>query len=123
MEAPQDQAPLWLDVLDASKGPSRVIQRDIENRGDLALLFAVANRQSVPAAAQRQRQRIEKDRLAGSRLPRQRGQSRTEGEIEAINQDDVANDELGQHDHRPYAISASQTESPHHALRFRPAGR
>ncbi len=56
-----------------------MIPHGLEDRGDVALLGAVADQGAVTAAAERQRQGVEQDRLAGAGLAGQHGEA--DGEI------------------------------------------
>src|ERR1700744_6223853 len=74
-----------------------MIRRQIENGRHLALRLALAHQRSIAAAAERQGESIEQDRFAGAGLAGQHGQARAEGEIEAIDENDVADGELDEH--------------------------
>ncbi len=71
--------------------------RQLEDSGHLALLGAVAHQRGVAARAERQREGIEQDRLAGAGLAGQHGEAAREIDIEPIDQDDVADREAGEH--------------------------
>ena len=69
----------------------------VELGGDAGLGGAAAQQAGIGARAQRQAQSIEQDRFAGAGLAGQHAQARREGEIEAVDQDDVADGEAEQH--------------------------
>ena len=75
----------------------RMLGRQFEHRGDLALLGALAHQGGVAAGAQRQREGVEQDRLAGAGLAGQHGKARREIDVEPVDQNDVSDRESGQH--------------------------
>ena len=62
----------------------------LEGGDDLALLGALAHQAGLSARAQRQRKRIEQDRLSGAGLAGQRGKAGAEIDVQAIDQDYIA---------------------------------
>ncbi len=70
---------------------------DVEHRGDLALLHAVADEAGVAAAAERQRKGIEQDRFARAGFPGQHREATGELDIEPLDQDDVTDRQTRQH--------------------------
>ena len=72
-------------------------RRQIELGGDRALWGALAHQPLLGPGAQRQAQRIEQDGFAGAGLAGQHAQARCEIEIEAIDQDDVADGQASEH--------------------------
>ena len=75
----------------------RMLPADVEGGGHLALLGAFANQSRVAARTERQRKRVEQDRLAGAGLAGQRGKACAEVDIQAIDQNDIANGKAGEH--------------------------
>ena len=75
----------------------RMILADVEGGGHLALLGAFAHQSRVAARAERQRKRVEQNRLAGAGLAGQRGKAGAEVDIQAIDQNDIANGKAGEH--------------------------
>ncbi len=71
--------------------------RQLEGRGHLPLLGALAHQRGIAARAERQRKGIEQDGLAGAGLAGEHRQPGREVDVEPIDQDDVANREPGQH--------------------------
>ena len=67
-----------------------MIGRDIEHRGHLALVGAMAHKAAIAAAAECQRQRIKKNGFARTGLPGEDRKSGVEFEIELLDQDDIA---------------------------------
>ncbi len=82
----------------ASSARAGCARRQVESRGHLALLGALAHQRDVAAGAERQRKGIEQDRLAGAGLAGQHGEAGGEIDIEPVDQDDVADGEPGEHD-------------------------
>ena len=78
----------------------RMVLADVEGGGHLALLGALAHQRGIAARAQRQRKGIEQDRFAGAGLAGQRGKPGAEIDVQAIDQNDVADREAGEHDGR-----------------------
>ena len=74
-----------------------MIRRHVKGRRHLPLLGALADHAGVAAAAEREREGIEQDRLAGAGLPGEHRQAGCEIDIEPIDQDDVADRKPGQH--------------------------
>ena len=93
----QDQRLAGVDVGFGQQRAGRMLRRQLEHRGDLALLGALAHQGGVAARAQRQREGIEQDRLAGAGLAGQHGKPGREIEVEPVDQNDVADREPGQH--------------------------
>ncbi len=73
---------------------------DLEHRGHLALLHALAHQRLVAARAERQREGIEQDRLAGAGLAGEHGQALGKIDVEPVDQDDVADRKSGEHGDR-----------------------
>ena len=73
-------------------------RRHVEHRGDLPLLGALAHQRRIAARAEREREGIEQDRLAGAGLAGQHGKALGEIEIELVDQDDVADGQTDEHD-------------------------
>jgi len=69
----------------------------VEHRSDLALLHAVPDQARVAAAAERQREGIEQDGLAGAGFTGQHRQATRKFDIEPFDQDDVTDRKSGQH--------------------------
>ena len=62
----------------------------LEGRDHLALFGALAHQSRLTARAKRERKRIEQDRLPGAGLAGQRGKAGAEIDVQAIDQDDIA---------------------------------
>ena len=76
----------------------RMLLGDVEGGGHLTLLGALAHQSRIAARAERERKRVEQDRFAGAGLAGQRGKAGAEVDVQAIDQNDVANGEAGEHD-------------------------
>ena len=83
----------------------RVVAPDREFRRYRGLLSPRPHQPALRPLAERQAQRIEQDRLAGAGLTGQHAQAGTEGEVEAVDQYNVANIEAEQHC-KPQLVSA-----------------
>ncbi len=97
LDPAQDQVALGVDVGGGREHAGRMVGGHVEHRRDLALRLALAHQAAVAAAAERQREGIEEDRLAGAGLPGQDAQAFAKVQLELIDQDDVADRELNQH--------------------------
>ncbi len=97
LHAPQDEVALDFDVVGARHLDGRVRGREFEHGRHLTLLLAVAHEPAVAPAAERERQRVEQDRLAGAGFPGQHREARLEIEVEPVDQNDVADRQPGQH--------------------------
>ena len=97
LQAAQDEIAVDRDVLRRRRTARRMIGREIEDGGHLALRLAGAHQRSVAAAAERERERVEQNRLAGAGLAGEHRQPRPEGEVEVVDEDDVADRELDEH--------------------------
>jgi hypothetical protein len=71
--------------------------RKVEADRDHRLRLAAPDEAAVGARAQRQAERVEKDRLAGAGLAGENAEAGAEFEVEALDQDDVADGEAGEH--------------------------
>ncbi len=78
----------------------RMLLGDVESRSHLALLGALAHQSGVAARTERERKRVEQDRFAGAGLTGKRGKAGAEVDVQAIDQNDIANGEAGEHDDR-----------------------
>ena len=97
LHAAQDQRLVGGDVAFSQQCARRMPRRQLEHRGDLALLGALAHQRGVAARAERQREGIEQDRLAGAGLAGQHGKARREIDVEPVDQNDVSDRKPGQH--------------------------
>ncbi len=93
----QDQFVADLDVLTFEQGVRGVAFRQVEDRRHLTLRLAVADKAAVAARAERERQRIEKNRFPRAGLAGEDRQSRREFEVQLIDQHHVANGEARKH--------------------------
>jgi hypothetical protein len=113
LHAPQDQVAVGVDLLRLGEGPRRMRHRQVEDRADLALRLAMAHQAAVTACAQRQREAVEQDRLAGTGLAGQHAEPVLEAQVEPVDQNDVADRELSEHgDSAP--LCRLQMTSPGH---------
>ena len=97
LRAPQDQLTVRGDVMRRQQRPCRVLAGQLERRRHLTLLRALAHQARIAARAEREREGIEQDRLAGAGLAGQHREPGVEVDIEPIDQHDVADREAGQH--------------------------
>ena len=78
------------------------LRADREFGADRRLLGAGPHQPGLGAAAERQAQRVEQDRLAGAGLAGQHAQPRPKRQAQPVDQHDVANGEAEQHAARVY---------------------
>ena len=97
LHAPQDQLVVGLDAVVGDQRAHRMVARQLERRRHLPLLRAMAHQRGVAARAERQREGIQQDRLAGAGLAGEHGKALGEIDVEPIDQDDVADREPGKH--------------------------
>ena len=97
LHAAQDQAVFGRDAVLGEQRERRMVRLDVERRRHLPLLGAVAHQARIAAAAERQREGIEQDRLAGAGLAGQHRQAGRIVDVEPFDQDDVADRETGEH--------------------------
>ncbi|MNS68577.1 hypothetical protein D3C72_1018610 [compost metagenome] len=93
----ENQVAIVIETVFAQEKPGRVIVRDFESGSNLPLFFTVAHKAAVATAAKRQRETIEKNGFARTRLARQHGKACLETEVKPFDQNDIANRELDQH--------------------------
>ena len=123
LHAAQDQLVLGRDVVCGHERARRMVGRRLERRGHLPLLGALAHQRDVAARAERQREGIEQDRLAGAGLAGEHGQAGGEIDVEPVDQDDVANREPGQHAWLLKHVVNARTRSGHPRLRDSPSSK
>ena len=75
----------------------RVIAPDREFSRYRRLLRPASYEPRFRPSAKRQAQRVEQDRFAGTRLPGQDAQPGAKGEVETVDQDDIADMKTQQH--------------------------
>ncbi len=85
--------PCLVEGLGERCGPAGKLERG----GNAGLVFARAQQGGIGAIAEHQPQRIEQDRLAGTRLAGQDAESRPEREVECLDQHDIPDRKRGQH--------------------------
>ena len=74
-----------------------MVRLDVERGRHLALLGALAHQARIAAAAERQREGIEQDRLAGAGLAGEHRQPGRIVDVEPVDQHDVADGKTGEH--------------------------
>ena len=97
LHAPHDQFVFTAEIVFRQQPARRMILRQVESGDHLALLGALAHHGGVAARAERQRESIEQDRFAGAGLAGQRGEAGPEIDVQAIDQDDVADGKASEH--------------------------
>ncbi len=95
--ATEDQVAFVIDAVFAQKLAGTAVQADIEDGGHLALVLAMAHKTAVAAPAKGQRQTVEQDGFARTRLTGQHREAGLEGKIQPLDQDDIADRKLDQH--------------------------
>ena len=93
----QHQIVPGIDAVLGQQGRYRRLAGRAEDRADRRLRGTRADQLPIRPAAERQPERVEQDRLAGAGLAGQHAQPALELEVEALDQDDVADREAGQH--------------------------
>ena len=83
-------------------------RRKFEARGHAGLVLAAADEPAVGAIAQHEAERVEQDRLARAGFAREHAQPAPEGQVERLDQHDVANGQAGQHAASLLAAGARQ---------------
>ena len=73
----------------------------LKRGGDVRLILARADERSFRPIAENQAESIQEDRLAGTRLARKHAQPRPEGEVQRLDQDDIADGQGGEHREPP----------------------
>ena len=73
------------------------LRAHLERRRHLPLLLALAHQGGVAARAERQRERVEQDRLAGAGFAGEHGKPLGKVDVEPVDQDDVADGKAGEH--------------------------
>ena len=101
MHAAENEAAFPLDTGTLGHLPGRMIFGGLEHGRDLTLLFSRPYKPAVAAAAKGQHQGIQQDGFAGPGLARQDRHSGTEPQVQFFDQDNVADDQLGEHQRRP----------------------
>ncbi len=94
--APQDAFAVAFDRLRLEPAPHRPRSRDVEGRGDLGALGAVAHDFAAGATAGGEQQRIDDDGFARAGFAGEHGQTGAELELELIDDREVANLQIGQ---------------------------
>ena len=90
LHATQDQFVFRRNVVGRQQRARGMAGGDVEGRDHLPLLGALAHQPRVAAPAQRQREGIEQDRLAGAGLAGQHRQAGGKIDVQPVDQDDVA---------------------------------
>ena len=90
LHAAQDQVAVRVDAAVGKDRPRRMVGGDVEDRGHVALAAVLAHQRGVAAPAERQRQGIEQDRLAGAGLAGERRQPGGKIRAQTVDDDDIA---------------------------------
>ena len=93
----QDQLIAGRDVVRGENRPHGMAGGDVERRGHLPLLGAMAHQAGVTARTERERERIEQDRFAGAGFAGEHREAGHEIDVEPLDQHDVADRKAGQH--------------------------
>ena len=101
LDAAQQQRILDGDAVLGEDAARRMALVELEGRGDLALLHPVPHQAGVAARAERQREGVEQNRLAGSGLAGEHRKPAGELDVEALDQNDVADRESDEHESQP----------------------
>ena len=97
LRAPQDQVALFVEAVVAHDVAGEMVGGKVEDGRDAALRSTMAHQRGVAARAQRQRQRVEQDRLARAGLAGQHRQAGGKIDVEPFDQNDIADRQVGEH--------------------------
>lgn len=97
LQSAQDDVAVVVDGVVGKQRARRVVPRHVEHRRHLPLRRAVAHQRGVAARAERQRQSVEQDRLAGARLAGENRQTGGKIDVQPFDQDDIADRQPGKH--------------------------
>ena len=97
LDSADDEFAISIDPLLLEEGEGRVVSRQRKSGGDNATLGAHPHQGGIAASPQCQPQRIEQDGFASTGFAGQHGEALVEGNVELLDQDDVANGEGGEH--------------------------
>ncbi len=97
LAAAQDQVTVIIEAVFAQKFARRMVLGNVEDRDDIALPRAAADKRGIATRAERKRQRIEEDRLAGTRLAGQHRKAGRKIDVEPFDQYDIADRQVGEH--------------------------
>ena len=92
-----DQFVVAAKIVVGEHAARRMLLGDFERGGHLTLFGAFTHQGRVAARAERQRKRVEQDRFAGAGLAGQRGKAGAEIDVQAIDQNDVADGKASEH--------------------------
>ena len=112
LQAAQDEIAIIVDGILGEQHARGMIGGDVEDGRHLPLRRAVPNQRGIAARAQRQRERIEQDGLAGTGLAGQHGEAGREVDIQLLDQDDIADRQPGEHGDALLSALCSQAETP-----------
>ena len=97
----EDQFVFRRNVIGRQQRARRMTVRNIEDGRHLPLLKSLPHQRLVAAAAQGQRESVEKDRFSSAGLAGERGQAAGKIDIKPLDQNNVANGQSGEHRNRP----------------------
>jgi hypothetical protein len=106
LHAAKDDLGVVGDVILPERRSRRVVLGKLKDRNNLPAVAARADKRSVPAPAECERQCIEKDGFPGTSLAGKHGQSLVEGQLELVDKDDVPDRKRAQHAAAPQAVAA-----------------
>ena len=97
LDTAQDQVAVVVEAVVGEEAPGRMGGRQVEDGRHLALFRAVPHQPAVAAPAERERQGVEQDRLAGAGLAGEHGQTVVQREVEPVDEDDIADRKVNKH--------------------------
>ena len=97
LHAPQNDLALVINRLAGEQLKDRMIVLGMKDRCHLPLRFTLTYERAITARAKREGEGIKQDRFARPRLTGQNGKAVIKGQIEAINQNNIANGQMRQH--------------------------
>ena len=97
LDAAENEFVLGGDIVGLEQRARRMAALDLENGDHLPLFQALAYQGLVAAGAERQRESVEQDRLAGAGLASEHGEPAGKINVEPVDQDDIADRKSGKH--------------------------
>ena len=97
LDTAQDQVAIDVDPRLGRDRTGGMVAAHVEHGRDIALGSPAADKAQIAAAAERERQRVEQDRLAGAGLAGEHREALRQRNVQRVDDDDVADREGGEH--------------------------
>jgi len=95
--SPQQQASLGVEIMCQQPGRGIRRGREVEFGGHFGAVAAGANQTGIGTLAEGESERVDQDRLAGTRFAGKRSEARLQVEFQAVNEDEVADRQTTEH--------------------------